>query len=230
MSKLERQIDEIENLTEFVISWPPTAGESVAEIEKQLRVRVDQAVGRVPLDLRKVSGAPRKVVDLILDLNEYAESKGKRLSISHALQPMREALLPSSRRNLKRPSESDPEQDASKAAEAVLGGGVIHQGSLFYAAKNSNNSLSSTGKPEEISVASRRVKRYLESFQWGCVAAGKWMLFGRTLPSRIVRLLGMAAVGTSLLVFCYWVFLTNFADDSYRFKPIRKNFEDAQTL
>ena len=71
------------------------------------------------LILRTVNGAPDALVDLLLELQRYAMSRGKVLSISASLPPMQEALNPRRRRKAGRPQEAIDEEGTGSASEVA---------------------------------------------------------------------------------------------------------------
>ena len=141
MSKLEREVDQLAGEHTVEVQWPLTEATLREYTWNLLKAEVDQHQFRVPLDLRKVQGCPAVFVDLLHDLNDYAESAGKHLIIAHALPEMRLALSPASKPSGKRNANSGDEGTAGDVAWEVLRDnltrGMLHacpppeQGSCF---------------------------------------------------------------------------------------------------
>ena len=85
----------------------------------QLISEIDAHAQRIPLDLRGVRGAPEQLVDLLLEMQRYAMSQTKVLSISASLPPMQEALNPRRRRKAGRPEEAIDERGTRDASEVA---------------------------------------------------------------------------------------------------------------
>ena len=74
------------------ITWPVTEEIYVDLLRSKLTREIDSHLNRVPLDLRKVEGAPAALIDLLIEMRVYAERRGKQLVVTHALPEMRESL------------------------------------------------------------------------------------------------------------------------------------------
>ena len=92
MSKLDRQLDEVYGEESVVIRWRNDEEVDVEEVRRHLTDEIDRHHQRVPLDLRAVDGAPRALIELLLECQVYARAHGKILAISCALPPMQDAL------------------------------------------------------------------------------------------------------------------------------------------
>ena len=119
MSKLDRQLDGVFGEERVEIFWPSDDEVDVDLLRLHLISRIDDHLRRVPLDLRGVNGAPDRLVDLLLELQRYAMSQGKVLSISASLPPMQEALNPRRRRKAGRPQEAIDEFGSRSASEVA---------------------------------------------------------------------------------------------------------------
>ena len=123
MSKLDRQLDQVSGEKKVAVVWPKDADVDVVRLRERLISEIDGHNHRIPLDLRGVHGAPPALVEILIDLQKYARSEGKLLSISYALPPMQDALNPRRRRKAGRPSEAideDGQPDASEVAKSLL--------------------------------------------------------------------------------------------------------------
>lgn len=123
MSKLDRHLDKLrgEGRVEIQIA----AGEEidVGRLHQLLRNEIDARQHRIPVDLRKVHGAPEALVDVLIESQKYARSQGKILSVSYALPPMQEALNPIRRRMAGKSAErldGDAAADASQVAKELI--------------------------------------------------------------------------------------------------------------
>ncbi len=117
MSKLDRQVDEFFGESRVQIHWPCDDEVDVELLRLHLISEIDAHQQRVPLDLRGVNGAPDALVDLLLEMQRYAMSQSKVLSISASLPPMQEALSP--RRGPKKKSEGGDRQQATASDVAM---------------------------------------------------------------------------------------------------------------
>ena len=116
MSRLDRQLDRVHNEERHCVVWPSDEEVDFDQVRSDLLKAVDDHDRRVPLDLRQVNGAPRRLIDLLIEARAYARSQDKILSISYALPPMQEALNPK-RRGKKQRSKED---DAGQVAQSLL--------------------------------------------------------------------------------------------------------------
>lgn len=96
LSKLEREVDKLAGERSVTVEWPLSEKTLREYTWRLLKQEVDEHQFRVPLDLRKVQGVPVGFVELLQDLQEYAESAGKHVIIAHALPEMRLAISPAS--------------------------------------------------------------------------------------------------------------------------------------
>ncbi len=119
MSKLERQLDDVFGEDRVEILWPSDEEVDVELLRLQLISEIDAHAHRIPLDLRGVRGAPEQLVDLLLEMQRYAMSQTKVLSISASLPPMQQALNPRRRRKAGRPQEAIDDQGARNASEVA---------------------------------------------------------------------------------------------------------------
>jgi hypothetical protein len=116
MSKLDRQLDDIWGEKRVDIHWPADQEIDVDLLRLQLISEIDAHRQRVPLDLRGVDGAPEALVALLVELQSYALSQSKVISISNILPPMQEALNP---RRGRRSAESDVAKEGPTAGEVA---------------------------------------------------------------------------------------------------------------
>lgn len=192
MSKLERQLDRIHNEQRVVIKWARGDEPNVDRVRQMLLAAIDDHKQRIPLDLRKVDGAPNELVELLIEAQRYARERDKVLSISFALEPMRKALNPRRRRKAGKGSEAiddDGSIDASEVADALL----------LAETKNASTESYDISKAEKIirepkkSRFSPTAKRYLFL---GCLAfvgtalavsLEAFILFGQEQPTVNVR-------------------------------------------
>jgi len=125
MSKLDRQLDQFAGgRVEIEIA----AGEAVdvPKLHQLLRNEIDRRPERIPVDLRKVHGAPPELIDVLAEAFRYAQSQNKILSISYALPAMQEALSPrryqTSKRAEGKKSDDAAEEptDAGTIAKSIL--------------------------------------------------------------------------------------------------------------
>jgi hypothetical protein len=119
VSKLERQLDDFFGEERVEILWPSDEEVDVELLRLQLISEIDAHTQRIPLDLRGVRGAPEQLVDLLLEMQRYAMSQSKVVSISASLPPMQEALNPRRRRKAGRPDEAIDEQGTRDASEVA---------------------------------------------------------------------------------------------------------------
>lgn len=119
MSKLERQLDDVFGEERVEILWPSDDEVDVELLRLQLVSEIDAHAQRIPLDLRGVRGAPEQLVDLLLEMQRYAMSQTKVLSISASLPPMQEALNPRRRRKAGRPQKAIDERGTRDASEVA---------------------------------------------------------------------------------------------------------------
>jgi hypothetical protein len=119
VSKLERQLDDVFGEERVEILWPSDEEVDVELLRLQLISEIDAHAQRIPLDLRGVRGAPEQLVDLLLEMQRYATSQSKVISISASLPAMQEALNPRRRRKAGRPQEAIDEQGARNASEVA---------------------------------------------------------------------------------------------------------------
>ena len=119
MSKLDRQLDDVFGEGRVEVFWPSDDEVDVELLRLQLISEIDAHAQRIPLDLRGVQGAPEQLVDLLLEMQRYAMSRSKVLSISASLPPMQEALNPRRRRKAGRPQEAIDDVGSRNASEVA---------------------------------------------------------------------------------------------------------------
>ncbi len=123
MSKLDRQLDDITGKGRVEIQIAAGEEVDVGQLHQMLRNEIDSRHHRIPLDLRKVHGAPQALIDVLIESQKYARSQGKILSVSYALPPMQEAMNPRRRRQAGKSNEaidSDTAADAGEVAKSLL--------------------------------------------------------------------------------------------------------------
>ena len=198
VAKLERQLDELYGERRVEIHWPSDDEVDVDLLRLHLISEIDSHTRRIPLDLRGVNGSPEELVELLLELQRYAMTQSKVLSISASLPPMQEALNPRRRRKAGRAQEAIHEDGARNASEVAR--------SAINSHGNSEPNAYLAYQAEV--VAERRVR-------------------SRTKPRRnLKRYLGhlivIFGILTSLLVF-HWFF--NFQADPLIYDSV-KSFEN----
>ncbi|KAA5546230.1 hypothetical protein FYK55_04900 [Roseiconus nitratireducens] len=123
MSRLDIQLDEISGEEPVEIVWPAGAEVDVADLRQRLVREIDRHRQRIPLDLRRVDGAPPELVELLADMRNYARSKSKVLSTGRILPELRRALEERARRPVgssRAPSCKDESDAASELARDIL--------------------------------------------------------------------------------------------------------------
>lgn len=123
MSKLDRQLDDFSSGGRVEIHLPAGEEVDVGGLHQMLRNEIDSRPHRIPLDLRGVHGAPKPLIDVLIESQRYARSQGKLLSISYALPPMKEALNPRRRRKAGKYDDAiddDEAADAGSVAKTLL--------------------------------------------------------------------------------------------------------------
>ncbi len=118
MSKLDRQLDGLTGDGRVEIEISEGQDVDVGELHQLLRNEIDRRHHRIPIDLRRVHGAPVELIDVLISAEKYARKQGKILTISYALPPMQEALDPMRRRATKSAQKGD--EDAGAAAKSLL--------------------------------------------------------------------------------------------------------------
>lgn len=120
MSKLDRHLDDIKGVKRVEIVWPMTEELYLQQLRTTLKREIDRHLDRVPLDLRKVTGAPDALIDLLLEMRECAESRGKQLVVTHAQLEMRESLTPRRHRVFRKSENPKSDADVSALAAKAL--------------------------------------------------------------------------------------------------------------
>lgn len=123
MSKIDRQLDEIVGEERVRIDWPRGESVDADRVRNRIRYEIDCHERRIPLDLRGVHGAPQALVEILVESQQYARSKGKLLSISAAKPAMTEALQGTRPRPKQDDGQAVAEKesvDASKIAKGIL--------------------------------------------------------------------------------------------------------------
>lgn len=208
MSKVERQLDEIQGVERVKIVWPFTEEMYLEQIREKLKQEIDAHADRVPLDLRHVHGAPSGLVNLLFDMQQYAESKRKHLVVSYALADMRHALSPGHGHCSGSASERD-QVDASESARQALDTQLAPMQSVHHSARAQTNGKEST------KVGSANFK----------VSLGKFRLPKNPRVRSLLNIGLLSFCGTALLVVGYWLYLFKFSPNSVELEPTHKIFE-----
>jgi hypothetical protein len=112
-------LDEVLGEKRVEIHWPSDDEVDVDLLRLYLISEIDAHRQRIPLDLRGVHGSPERLVDLLIEMQRYAASRSKVLSISASLPAMQEALNPRRRRKAGRPQDAIDETGARTASEVA---------------------------------------------------------------------------------------------------------------
>ncbi|WP_147867248.1 hypothetical protein [Stieleria maiorica] len=119
MARLDKQLDRLSGEKVFRLHWPEDDSMDVELLRAEMVREINSHDHRIPLDLRSVKGAPAELVDLLVDMERYARSKSKILSMTWMLPPLRDAIDQRMGRQSK--SKSQRESDAaSKTARDLL--------------------------------------------------------------------------------------------------------------
>lgn len=137
MSNFNRELNTVRGEQRVVVRWKGDDTVDVDNIRRQIIQAIDIRERRVALDLREVRGAPDALVDLLMECQAYARSRGKILVLSYATPAMQEALSgrPVRRRNPAREvnDQDQPEQgDAPDLAKSVLDQQIRREDNSHY--------------------------------------------------------------------------------------------------
>ncbi|PAY19447.1 hypothetical protein CKO51_11335 [Rhodopirellula sp. SM50] len=118
MARLDRQLDKISGEKVVRLHWTDDDSMDIEMLRADIVHEINSHEHRIPLDLRGVKGAPSELVDLLLDMDRYARSKTKILSLTWMLPPLREAF--DRRLGRQRKSNSNGETDAASKTACDL--------------------------------------------------------------------------------------------------------------
>lgn len=135
MARLDRQLDKLSGEKLVRLHWPKDDSVDIEMLRAELVREINAHSHRVPLDLRGVKGAPEELVELLLDMDRYARTKDKILSLTWILPPLREALDERVGRCVKASRDANGEAASQKAREL-----------LNYSEKNKEYDLSHAEK------------------------------------------------------------------------------------
>lgn len=120
MARLDKQLDKLSGERLVKLHWPEDGSIDIEMLRADLVREINTHEHRVPLDLRSVKGAPEDLVELLVDMERYARSKSKIMSMTWILPPLRDAIdVRAGRRSA--PSNNE-EHLASKKAREILNG------------------------------------------------------------------------------------------------------------
>ncbi|WP_182867683.1 hypothetical protein [Stieleria mannarensis] len=119
MARLDKQLDKLSGEKVFRLHWPEDDSMDMELLRAEMVREINSHDHRIPLDLRGVKGAPAELVDLLVDMERYARSKSKILSMTWMLPPMRDAIDERLGRRSRPKSENEPDA-ASKTARDLL--------------------------------------------------------------------------------------------------------------
>ncbi|MEM0924617.1 MAG: hypothetical protein AAGJ83_01135 [Planctomycetota bacterium] len=123
MSRLDKQLANLSGETLIRVEWVDDSLVDPGELRTKLRKEIDAREHRIPLDLRRVRGAPEALVEILVDMRRYATSVGKQLSITGNLPELRDAIDERLHRPVglsAKPSSSAEDGAAPELAKQVL--------------------------------------------------------------------------------------------------------------